>query len=806
MTAQTHSAAVKKSISQVAVDTAFQERYVGYAIHSLIARAVPDVRDGLKPVHRRVLYAMADAGFTPTRPVVKSAKPVAETMGNYHPHGDSAIYDALVRMAQRWKMRVPLVFGEGNFGSTGSDGAAAMRYTESRLAEAAMALLDGLDENTVDMVPNYDNKATEPLVLPSRVPNLLINGTDGMAVGARAVIPPHNPGEVAEAVRWALTHASASTEERHRAYREAIPGPDFPTGGVIRGRQGIDNTYDTSRGNIIVDGVANVEQGPRGVVKVVITEVPFNTNTDALLAAIGDLAVDGKLPNVTAVDDESSDRVGLRLTITAKSGTDPEHLIAVIKDKTSLRSTFGARLLAVNADGVPEDFTLGGLIDAWITHQLDVVVRRSEYRRDKARARRHIVVALIKAVGTRDALDQVVAIIRNAHNRAAAAEELKRFLDIDDEQVSAILALPLGRITQLGVSELQDELAQLDKTIEDNQGIIDSPRRQRTVVRKEMDAWIEKIDSPRRTQIVSEEAQKAAASAAIPAQDVVVCSTTDGYLWRATPEAFARRNGGADPTETVLTWPLTTAAVLIGIDESGGVHRATAATIPGNSRKPMHPASLFDTDIPIVGVIPPHEGGFVGQLTTTGHVKVVPSAGFESNRAHLTGMKLGPDEKVVTAIHIPETATHLAVISQRSHVVSVPISDVRISASRTTGGTPFYKSAADDAAVTVVWHQGSGSLTTATAGGFLKRTALPELPDTRRNSRGIPVLKRGRTHGDVVAAWVAPVTDSVLAVSPGSDPTCIALTTIPVTTTSDGGKKLFAPGARVFLTTPQGTP
>lgn len=798
MSTATLSDTIKAAITEVAVDVAFQERYVGYSIHTLVGRAVPDVRDGLKPVHRRVLYAMQSAGFTPNRPVVKSAKPVAETMGNYHPHGDSAIYDALVRMAQPWKMRMPLIFGEGNFGSTGADGAAAMRYTESRLADAAMALLDGLSENTVDMIPNYDNKSTEPLVLPARVPNLLINGAEGMAVGARTLIPPHNPGEVAEAVRWALTHSSASTEERHRAYRQAIPGPDFPTGGVIRGRQGIDATYESGRGRIVVDGVATVEQGARGVVKIVITEVPFGTDTDALLTTIGDLAVDGRLPNVTAVDDESSDRVGLRLTITAKSGTDPDHLIALIKDKTQLRTTISARLLAVNADRAPQDFTLGGLIDAWIEHQLTVVVRRSHFRRDKAAERRHIVIALIRAVGSQDALDRVVAIIRGAANRAAAADALKDFLDIDDVQVNAILALPLGRITQLGVSELQEELAQLDKIIDDNQTIIDSPRRQRSVVRKEMDAWIAKIDTSRRTVIADDEAVRASSSVAVPAQDTIVCLNADGYLWRLTPDAYSRRNGGADPTEAVRAWSVTTATPFIGIDADGGVHRAIADTVPSNVRKPVHPASLFDTDIPIVGVLPQPGEGYIGQLTTSGHVKVVPAQEFTSNRAHLNGMRLAADEKVIAVSVVPDDATHVAVVSQRGHVVSVPLSEVRVSAKRTGGAAPFFKTAADDAPVAILAHSGSGSLTTATTGGFVKRTALPDLPDTRRNTRGVPVFKRGRTHGNVVGAWAAPVTSTLVSITDGA-PSQLPLAQVAVTTALDGGKKLLPPSSRVFL-------
>lgn len=775
------------TVTTVDLHDVFQEKYVSYAYHTLTSRAIPDVRDGLKPVHRRILYAMQQAGFTPSRPYVKSAKPVAQTMGNYHPHGDTAIYDALVRLAQPWAMRYPLVDGQGNFGSRGNDGAAAMRYTESRLATGSTAMLDGLNENTVDMVPNYDEATTEPTVLPARLPMLLINGADGIAVGATTNLPPHNPHEVAAAARWALTHSAASTEERHQAYFDAIPGPDFPTGGAIRGTQGIRDAYTTGRGRIILDGVTTIEEGKRGAVSIVITEVPYGVNVDQLTATIGGLATDGKLPGVTAVEDETSEREGLRIVITCKAGTDGEHFVALLRDKTTLRSTVGVRMLAVDADGVPRDHNLGELIDAWIEHQITVVVRRAIFRRDKAAARRHIVAALIKAVNN---LDAVISAIRNADDDSAANIALQDLLDIDRDQASAILSLPLRRITRLGITELRAELAELDATIELNQGIIDSPRKQRSVIRQDMDAYIAKIDSPRRTTIHPDEATKAKAVAAIAPQETVVCRTSTGYLWRTSTDIYRRRNGGADPTEAAQMWPVTTTTPLIGIDTHGGVHRVAADIVPLNAKKPVHPASLYEVDTPLAAIIPLADDGHVAQLTSTGHLKLTPVVEYATNRSHVTGMTLPEGATVLAAIQVPSNTTHLSVLSARGHIVTVQIIDVRIS-KRTGGASAFYKLAADDHPVAVVAHDNTGSITIATAGGFVKRIPLSALPVTKRGSRGVPAYKAGRTHGPLLGAWITQPTGILLAITDGGPPEATEVGAVAVT-----GPE--APGQRVL--------
>lgn len=797
MSTKTTADSLAQQIREVALNTAFQQRYVDYGRHVLQSRALPDVRDGMKPVHRRILYAMGEAGFRPDRHYVKSARPVAETMGSYHPHGDSSIYEALVRMARPWSMRVPLIDGQGNFGSRGNDGAAAMRYTESRLTVAAMAALDGLDENAVDVKPNYDDKANEPVVLPARLPFLLINGIDGVAVGASTNIPPHNPGEIANAVRWALSNPTASTEERAQAYREAIPGPDFPTGGVIRGRSGIDAVYSTGRGRIITDGVTHIEAGKRGTNTIVITETPYATNTDKLIETIGVLAVDGKLPGVTAVDDESSDRDGLRLTVTVKAGVDAEHIIALIKDKTSLRSTFGARLLAVDSTGTPRDFNLVDMLDEWIAHQIIVVIRRSTFRRDKALERRHIVGALIKAV---DQLDEVIRLIRASASTKEANQSLCDFLDIDETQSAAILAIPLRRLTRLGIIELREELAELDKTIATNQAIIDSPARQRTVVRKDMDAWLAKIGpTERRTLIIDEEATKASAAAPIAAQPTVLCANTDGYLWRTTPDAFARRNGTADPTEAVATWHTTTGTSIIGFDGQGTIYRVAADQVPTNVRKPAHPAGLFGTDEPLVAILPLPEDGHIVQLVSDGTVKIAPAAEYSSNRAKLNGMRLAEGTTVLTAIHMPTTATHISVVSERGHIVMVGRDDLRVSASKSGGGSPFYKRAADDNPAAVVAHDSTTSLTTVTDGGFVKRTAFAELPATRRGTRGVPMFKRTRAHGRLIQVWAAPATASLTVLPQDGPPESIPLSTFQVTTMSGPGRNVLPSGAAVFL-------
>ena len=429
----------------VDIQVEMQRSYIDYAMSVIVGRALPDVRDGLKPVHTRVLYAMYDGGYRPDRGYFKCARVVGEVMGNYHPHGDSAIYDALVRMAQPWAMRMPLVDGQGNFGSPGNDPPAAMRYTECRLAPLAMEMLRDIDKDTVDFRDNYDGRSREPVVLPARFPNLLVNGSEGIAVGMATKIPPHNLREVAAGVQWYLDHFDATDDELLDALIERIKGPDFPTHGLIVGRRGIEDAYRTGRGSITMRAVVEVEEDARGRTCLVVTELPYQVNPDNLAVKIDELVQDGRVGGIADVRDETSDRTGQRLVIVLKRDAVAKVVLNNLYKHTQLQDTFGANMLAL-VDGVPRTLRLDQMIRYWVAHQIEVIVRRTRYLLRKAEERAHILSALLKAI---DRIDEVIALIRASASAAAAQQGLMDLLEIDDVQARAILDMQLRKLAAL---------------------------------------------------------------------------------------------------------------------------------------------------------------------------------------------------------------------------------------------------------------------------------------------------------------------------------------------------------------------
>lgn len=458
-----------------------QRSYIDYAMSVIVGRALPEVRDGLKPVHRRVLYAMYDSGFRPDRGHAKSARSVAETMGNYHPHGDSSIYDTLVRMAQPWSLRYPLVDGQGNFGSPGNDPPAAMRYTEARLTPLAMEMLREIDEETVDFIPNYDGRVQEPTVLPSRFPNLLANGSGGIAVGMATNMPPHNLRELAEAVFWCLDNYEADEETTLAAVTERVKGPDFPTYGLIVGSQGIHDAYTTGRGSIRMRGVVEVEEDSRGRTLLVITELPYQVNHDNFITSIADQVRDGKLAGISNIEDQSSDRVGLRIVVEVKRDAVAKVVLNNLYKHTQLQTSFGANMLSI-VDGVPRTLRLDQLIRLYVVHQLEVIVRRTRYRLRKANERAHILRGLVKAL---DALDEVIALIRASANVDVARAGLIELLDVDEIQAQAILDMQLRRLAALERQRIVDDLAKIEAEIADLEDILAKPERQRAIVHDE---------------------------------------------------------------------------------------------------------------------------------------------------------------------------------------------------------------------------------------------------------------------------------------------------------------------------------
>ncbi|MDQ3165515.1 MAG: DNA topoisomerase 4 subunit A, partial [Actinomycetota bacterium] len=497
--------------------------YLDYAMSVIVGRALPDVRDGLKPVHRRVLYAMYDGGYRPDRGFSKCSRVVGDVMGQYHPHGDSAIYDTLVRLAQPWVMRAPLVQGQGNFGLPGNDPAAAMRYTECRMAPLAMEMVRDIEQDTVDFRPNYDGRSQEPVLLPSRFPNLLVNGSAGIAVGMATNIPPHNLREVASGVQWALQHPDATREELLQALLERVKGPDFPSGALIVGGQGIEQAYRTGRGSVTMRAVVSVEED-RGRTSLVITELPYQVNPDNLALKIAELADSGRVQGIADVRDDSSSRTGQRLVVVLKRDAVARVVLNNLYKHTQLQDNFSANMLAL-VDDVPRTLSLDSFVSCWIAHQVEVIQRRTRYRLRRAEEEAHIQRGLVKAL---DALDAVIALIRGSQTTDEARDGLMRLLDIDEVQARAILDMQLRRLAALERQRIIDHLAELERTIADLQDILADESRQRRIISDELTVLVDRFGDERRTAIIPADGDMSMEDL-IPDEDVVVTITRDGY-------------------------------------------------------------------------------------------------------------------------------------------------------------------------------------------------------------------------------------------------------------------------------------
>ncbi|MHB8340431.1 MAG: DNA gyrase subunit A, partial [Mycobacteriales bacterium] len=588
-----------------------QRSYLDYAMMVIVGRALPDIRDGLKPVHRRVLYGMYEGGYRPDRGYVKCAKVVGDVMGNYHPHGDSAIYDTLVRLAQPWSLRYPLVDGNGNFGSPGNDPAAAMRYTECRLAPLAMEMLREIDQDTVDFGPNYDGRSQEPAILPSRIPNLLVNGSGGIAVGMATNIPPHNLREVASGVRWCLEHPEASDEELLAALLERVTGPDFPTAGLIVGRDGIEDAYRTGRGSIRMRGVVTVEEDRRGRSQLVITELPYQVNPDNLAEKVAELVSENRITGIADIADESSARRGQRLVITLKRDAIAKVVLNNLYKHTPLQDTFGVNMLAI-VDGVPRTLRLDEMVRYYVAHQVDVIVRRTRYQLRKAEERMHILRGLLKAL---DRLDEVIALIRAAESAEVARGQLMELLDIDEVQATAILDMQLRRLAALERQRLVDEAAELEARITDLQDVLARPDRQREIIGTELGEIVDKYGDERRTRIVPYEGDLGAEDL-IAREDVVVTVTRGGYAKRTKVDLYRQqRRGGKGVQGAALReddivehfFITTTHHWVLFFTNKGRVYRTKAHELVEQQRtaRGQHVANLlaFQPDERIAGVM-----------------------------------------------------------------------------------------------------------------------------------------------------------------------------------------------------------
>ncbi|MBV7701567.1 DNA gyrase subunit A [Nocardia sp. 852002-20019_SCH5090214] len=766
-------------IEPVDIQNEMQSSYIDYAMSVIVGRALPDVRDGLKPVHRRVLYAMYDNGYRPDRGYVKSARPVAETMGNYHPHGDASIYDTLVRMAQPWSLRYPLVDGQGNFGSRGNDGAAAMRYTECRLTPLAMELLREIDHETVDFTPNYDGRSQEPVVLPSRVPNLLMNGSNGIAVGMATNIPPHNLNELADAIYWALDNYDADEETTLAACMERVKGPDFPTYGLIVGSQGIHDAYTTGRGSIRMRGVVEIEEDNRGRTTIVITELPYQVNTDNFINSIAEQVKDGKIAGISDIHDESSDRAGMRIVVTVKRDAVAKVVLNNLYKHTQLQTSFGANMLSI-VDGVPRTLRLDQMIRLYVDHQLDVIVRRTRYLLRKAEERAHILRGLVKAL---DMLDEVIALIRRSANTDTARTGLMELLEIDEIQATAILDMQLRRLSALERQKIVDELARIEAEIADLKDILEKPERQRAIVRDELAEIVEKYGDDRRTKIVAADGDVADEDL-IAREDVVVTITATGYAKRTKTDLYrSQKRGGKGVQGAGLKqddlvkhfFVTSTHDWLLFFTNLGRVYRAKAYELPEANRtaRGQHVANLlaFQPEEKIAQVIrikTYEDAPYLVLATRNGLVKKSKLTDFDSNRTGgIVAVNLRDSDELVGAALCSADDDLLLVSAHGQSIRFTANDEVLRPMGRATSGVQGMRFNADDELLSLNVVRDGTYLLVATAGGYSKRTAIEEYTAQGRGGKGVLTIQYDPKRGSLVGALIVDNDDELYAITSG---------------------------------------
>jgi DNA gyrase subunit A len=754
-----------------------QRSYIDYAMSVIVGRALPDVRDGLKPVHTRVLYAMYDGGYRPDRGYSKCSRVVGDVMGQYHPHGDSAIYDALVRLGQDWSLRYPLIDSQGNFGSPGNDPPAAMRYTECRLAPLAMEMLRDIDKDTVDFRPNYDGRSAEPVVLPARFPNLLVNGSEGIAVGMATKIPPHNLREVAEGVKWYLENFEASDEDLLEALIARIKGPDFPTRGLIVGRRGIQDAYRTGRGSITMRAVVEVEEDQRGRATLVATELPFQVNPDNLAQKIAELVKDGRVTGIADVRDETSLRTGQRLVIVLKRDAIPKVVLNNLYKHTQLQDTFGANMMAL-VDSVPRTLRLDQFIRYWVAHQIEVIVRRTRYLLRKAQDRAHILRALLKAI---DRIDEVIALIRGSASAHDAQQDLMILLEIDEVQAQAILDMQLRRLAALERQALTTEYEDLMAKITDYEDILASPVRQRTIVGEELAEIVERYGDDRRTEIIAYDGDVTDEDL-IAEEDVVVTITHGGYAKRTKTDLYrAQRRGGKGVrgaqlrTDDIVDhfFVTTTHHWILFFTNKGRVYRAKAYELPEAARdaRGQHVANLlaFQPDETIAEVLALRDyqvAPYLVLATKSGLVKKSRLSDFDSPRSGgIIAINLREDDEVIAArLVAPEE--DLLLVSSKAQALRFRASDESLRPmGRATSGVIGMRFANGDELLDMYVVRDDEDVLVATEGGYAKRTPADQYPVKNRGGMGVVTARIVETRGRLVGALMVRPDDEIFAIT-----------------------------------------
>jgi len=788
-------------IQEIDLQESMKRSYIDYAMAVIVGRALPDVRDGLKPVHRRVLYAMFDGGYRPDRGFSKCSRVVGDVMGQYHPHGDSAIYDTLVRLAQPWVMRAPLIHGQGNFGSAGNDSAAAMRYTECRMAPLALEMVRDIEQDTVDLQPNYDGRSEEPVVLPARFPNLLVNGSAGIAVGMATSIPPHNLREVADGARWALEHPDATREELQDALIERIKGPDFPNAALIVGRQGIEQAYRTGRGSITQRAVIEVDEDAKGRTCLVITELPYMVNPDNLALKIAELADSGRVQGIADVRDDSSDRTGQRLVVVLKRDAVARVVLNNLLKHTELQTNFSANMLAL-VDGVPRTLTIDQFVSNWVDHQIEVIQRRTRYRLAEAERQAHIYRGYAKAL---DALDEVIALIRRSPDVDEARTGLMELLEIDEIQADAILTMQLRQLAALQRQKIFDRLAELEEIIADLQDILANEARQRQIVMDELTEIVDKYGNERRTQIIAADGDLSMEDL-IPDEDLVVSITRGGYAKRTRADLYRsqKRGGkgvrgatlrGDDVVEHFIA--TTNHHWLLFFTTAGRVYRTKAYNLPEAQRdaKGGHVAGLlsFQPDESIAQVLAIRDydqAPYLVLATRNGLVKKTRLGDYNSPRqAGVIAINFREDDDELIGAELVNADDDILLVSRKGQAIRFRADDGQLRPmGRATSGVTGMKFRTGDSMLSMsviraeqvaaeeAVEEAGGSVEesevkeqyvfTITDGGFAKRTRINDYRSQGRGGLGIKAMSlANEDRGGLVGAFIVEEGDEVLSIT-----------------------------------------
>jgi len=775
-----------------------QKSYLDYAMSVIVGRALPDVRDGLKPVHRRVLYAMWDGGYRPDRGWNKCSRVVGEVMGLYHPHGDSAIYDALVRLAQPWAMRYPLVAGQGNFGSQGNDKAAAMRYTECKMAPLAVEMVRDIEQDTVDFKPNYDNRDSEPVVLPSRFPNLLVNGSTGIAVGMATNIPTHNLREVNDAVQWALTHPGATKEELLEAAMARIQGPDFPGGGLIVGRRGIEDAYRTGRGSVVMRAMMELEEDSSGRQMIAITQLPYMCNPDNLATKIAELVNAGRLTGISDIRDDTSARTGLRLVIVLKRDAQPRVVMNNLYKHTALQDTFGCNMLAL-VDDVPRTLRLDQFIAQWVKHQIEVIRRRTAFQLAEAEKRAHLDRGLVKALNM---LDEVIALIRASRTAEEASQGLQELLDIDELQARFILDQQLRRLASMEIQKIIDRLAEIERLIADLKDILASEERQRVIVGEELQEITDKYGDERRTRIVAADGDFSEEDF-IPDEDVVVTITQGGYAKRTRADQYrVQKRGGkgvrgatlrADD-EVAHLFKATNHEWLLFFTNLGRVYRTKVWQLPeaGRDAKGGHVAGLLsflpDEHIAQVLTLRSYDDEpYLLLATRKGFVKKTALNSYDSPRqAGVIAINFREEGDELIGASLCSSIDDVLLISRKGQAIRFQASDDQLRPmGRATSGVTGMRFRDGDELLSMAVLGGDADLGgryvfTVTDGGFAKRTDVAEYRQQGRGGLGIKAMRLSDGRGSLVGGLIVADGDGGISIKQSGQVVRSAVSDVPV--------------------------